>query len=256
MSTSSAARTLVCLGDSLTQGTIGASYVDILRERLGPGARVVNAGVDGDTVVNLLRRAARDVAPHRPDLVTVLVGLNDIGAAYGGAAQHAYYRLVKRTPLDLTPARFGAAYRRLIAELRARTGAAVALCTPTTIGEVPDDPVQHLVDAYATVVRALALQEGLPLIDLRAAFASAIAADPRPGPPYKIWQAPLDSMAVARGASYAGLAARRGLRLLCDGVHLAGPGAELVAETMLPAVGALLRAPAQPWPATRIVKPS
>lgn len=239
--TNTPTRTLVCFGDSITQGTIGASYVDILRRELAPRVRVVNAGVDGDTTVNLLRRVARDVAPHQPDLVTVLVGLNDIGAAYGELVQRAYYRHVKRTPLDLTPRRYIAAYRRLIAELRARTAAAIALCTLTTIGEDPGEPIQHVVDAYSTVVRALALQEGLALIDLRARFCAAIAADPRPGQPYRIWQAPLDGTAVRMGASYAALTERRGFRLLCDGVHLAGAGAELVAETMLPALRELLR---------------
>ncbi|HWQ16163.1 MAG TPA: GxxExxY protein, partial [Roseiflexaceae bacterium] len=236
-----ATRTVVCLGDSLTQGTIGASYVDALRRRLGPGVRVVNAGVDGDTVPNLLRRLDRDVAPHRPDLVVVLVGLNDMGAAYGEPVQRAYYRFVKRAPLNLTPPRFAAAYRCLIAALRERTGAAVALCTLTAIGESPDDPAQALVEAYSAVVQALALQEGLPLIDLRAAFRAAIAADPRPGPPYRIWMAPLDRLAVRLpGASYTALTARRGYRLLCDGVHLAEAGAELVAAVMAPVVAGLI----------------
>ena len=239
--TNTATPTLVCFGDSITQGTIGASYVDILRRDLAPRVRVINAGVDGDTTVNLLRRVTRDVAPHRPDLVTVLVGLNDIGAAYGEPVQRAYSRHVKRTPLDLTPRRYIAAYRRLLAELRAGTRATIVLCTLTTIGEDPAAPIQHVVDAYSTAVRALALQEGLPLIDLRARFRAALDADPRPGPPYRIWQAPLDSAAVRLGGSYDALTSRRGFRLLCDGVHLAQPGAELVADEMLPAVRALLR---------------
>jgi lysophospholipase L1-like esterase len=200
----------------------------------------VNAGVDGDTTVNLLRRADRDVATHRPDAVTVLVGLNDLAATYGEPVQRAYYRYVKRAPLDLPPRRFAARYRLLIDHLRRRTGARIALCTLTTLGEDPRDPVHELVDAYSAVVCALAHQERLPLIDLRAAFRRAIDADPRPGPPYRIWQVLLDRAAVRRGASYAALTARRRYRLLCDGAHLAEAGAALVAETMLPTVRALL----------------
>jgi lysophospholipase L1-like esterase len=188
-------------------------------------------------VANLLRRLDRDVAARLPDLVVVLVGLNDIGTAYGEPVQRLYYRLVKRVPVRLTAQRFGALYSRLIAELRRRTYATIALCTLTALGEMPDDPVQGYVDAYSTVVRALAEREGLPLIDLRSAFRAAIAADPRPGPHYRIWKAPADMLAVrARRVSYAELTRRRGYRLLCDGVHLADAGAELVAETMLPEV--------------------
>jgi lysophospholipase L1-like esterase len=233
-------KTLVCFGDSLTEGTIGASYVDLLREWL-PGAHVVNAGINGDTTLNLLRRVERDVAPHRPDLVVVLVGLNDVGTAHGEPAIRPYYRMVKRVGIAITPRRFARLYRRLIATLRARTGAQLALCTLTTLGESPDDPIQTTIDAYSTIVRALALQEQLPLIDVRAAFHAAIHADPRNGPLYHIWTPVLDWAAIRwRGRSYADLGARRGYRLLCDGAHLSRAGAALVAETMLPCVRDML----------------
>jgi acyl-CoA thioesterase I len=241
VSASTAQKTLVCFGDSLTAGTIGVSYVDLLRAQL-PGVRVVNAGVDGDTTLNLLRRLDRDVVPWRPDVVVLLVGLNDLGTAYGEPAIRPYYRFVKGVASAITPRRFAQLYRRLIAALRARTGAQIALCTLTTLGERPDDPTQATIDGYSTIVRALAYQEQLPLIDLRAAFSSAIAAAPHDGPPYHIWTPLLDRAAIRwRGQSYASLGARRGYRLLCDGAHLSAAGAALVAETMLPDVRRMLR---------------
>jgi acyl-CoA thioesterase-1 len=234
VSASTAQKTLVCFGDSLTAGTIGASYVDILRAGL-PGVRVVNAGVNGDTTLNLLRRLDRDVVPPRPDMVVLLVGLNDLGTAYGEPPIRPYYRFVKGVEGAITPRRFAQLYRQLIAALRARTGAQIALCTLTTLGERPDDPLQATIDGYSTIIRALAHREGLQLIDLRAAFHAAIAADPRDGPPYHVWTPLLDWAAIGwRGQSYASLGARRGYRLLCDGAHLAEAGAKLVAETMLP----------------------
>src|SRR4051794_36770435 len=60
-----AQKTLVCFGDSLTEGAIGASYVDLLRVRLPLAVRVINAGINGDTTLNLLRRVERDVVSHR-----------------------------------------------------------------------------------------------------------------------------------------------------------------------------------------------
>jgi lysophospholipase L1-like esterase len=151
-------KTLVCFGDSLTEGAIGASYVELLRQRL-PGARVVNAGINGDTTLNLLRRIDRDVARHRPDLIVLLVGMNDVGTAYGEPAIRPYYRVLKRVGIAITPRRFAHLYRRLIAALRACTDARLALCTLTTLGERPNDPIQATLDAYSTIVRALALQE-------------------------------------------------------------------------------------------------
>ncbi|MBK9713732.1 MAG: SGNH/GDSL hydrolase family protein [Kouleothrix sp.] len=235
-------KTLVCFGDSLTEGAIGASYVDIVRERLAGQARVVNAGVNGDTTLNLLGRVERDVIALQPDAVVILAGLNDLTTAYGWRSNRVYYRTVKRVRVELTPRRFARAYRRLIATLRERSHARLALCTLTTVGERLDDPFQAYIDAYCAIIRALAEQERLPLIDLRAAFCAALAADPRDGPPYHIWTPLLDWATIGlRGQSYAALAERRGYRLLCDGAHLAEAGALLVAETMLPTLGPLLQ---------------
>ncbi len=234
-------KTLICFGDSLTEGAIGAAYVDILRQRLPAAVRVINAGINGDTTINLLRRFKRDVVPYRPDLVVILVGLNDLTTAYGWPSNRAYYRFIKRVPIALTPALFARAYQRLIAELRQHTNAQLALCTLTTVGERLDDPFQAFIDAYSTVVRALAEREQLPLIDLRRAFRTALLEDPRDGPPYHIWTPLLDSAAIGlRGRTYAELGARRGYRLLCDGAHLAEAGAALVAETMLPCIQNLI----------------
>ncbi len=228
-------KTLVCFGDSLSEGAIGAAYVDILRARLPAAIRVINAGINGDTTINLLRRFERDVVPYRPDLVVILVGLNDLTTAYGWPSNRAYYRFIKHVPFALTPILFARAYQQLLAQLRRHTNAQLALCTLTTVGERPDDPFQTYIDAYSTVVRTLAAHEQLPLIDLRSAFKAALQEDPRDGPPYHIWTPLLDAVAIRlRGQTYAELGARRGYRLLCDGAHLAQAGAALVAETMLP----------------------
>jgi len=236
-------KTLICFGDSLTEGVIGASYVDILRVRLPVAIRVINAGINGDTTINLLRRFKRDVVPHRPDLAVILVGLNDLTTAYGWPSNRAYYCLIKRVPIALTPILFARASQRLIAELRRHTTAQLALCTLTTVGERPDNPFQAYIDAYSTVVRALAEREQLPLIDLRGAFRAALAEDPRDGSPYYIWTPLLDAATIRLcGLTYAQLGTRRGYRLLCDGAHLADAGAALVAETMLPCIQKLIDA--------------
>jgi len=236
-----ASKTLVCFGDSLTEGAIGVSYVELLRQRLPPAVRVINAGINGDTTINLLRRVERDVVPYRPDLIVLLVGLNDLSTAYGWRSNRAYYRAIKRVHVELTPARFAALYRQLIARLHERTGAKLALCTLTTVGERLDHPFQAYLDAYSTIIRALAEQEQLQLIDLRSAFRAALAEQPRDGPAYHIWTPLLDWAVIGlRGRTYADLTARRGYRLLCDGAHLADAGAALVAETMLPVLQEML----------------
>jgi lysophospholipase L1-like esterase len=229
----------MCFGDSITQGTIGAAYVDLLAAAL-PGVRVVNAGVDGDTTYNLLDRLETAVIAAKPDLVLVMVGLNDFGTAYGERLSRAYYRVLKRVPLAIDVPTFEAFYDGILTQLQ-RAGIPAVLCTPTTLGELPDTPGQHMLDAYARVVATLAGRYGLPWIDVRAAFVDALRRDPRRGPVYHLWMVPLDAWRISRGSSYEQISTRRGYQLLVDGVHLNASGARLVAETVLPTVRTLLK---------------
>jgi len=74
---------VVALGDSNTYG-LGLPYeatfpalLETRLRRLGLKARVWNAGINGETVLQGLARLERDVIQRQPDLVLVAFGLND-----------------------------------------------------------------------------------------------------------------------------------------------------------------------------------
>ncbi len=69
---------VICLGDSLTQGvgaSLGHDYPTLLSQALG--MPVINAGVDGDETTDALRRLEADVLAKDPKLVVVELGAND-----------------------------------------------------------------------------------------------------------------------------------------------------------------------------------
>ncbi len=76
------AETIVCFGDSLTQGVgapPGASYPDFLRKDLlrdGYRATVLNEGVGGETTSDGLKRVDKVLAEH-PDIVILELGANN-----------------------------------------------------------------------------------------------------------------------------------------------------------------------------------
>ncbi len=74
----SAGTTIICFGDSLTEG-VGASpgqdYPSLLSR--GLGREVINAGVAGETTRDGLKRLDRDVLERNPLLVIVEFGGND-----------------------------------------------------------------------------------------------------------------------------------------------------------------------------------
>ena len=72
---------VVFLGDSITHGhRLSAEVAYPHRVGLALGIPVVNAGISGDTTAGGLARLDRDVLAHRPRLVVVALGVNDVHA--------------------------------------------------------------------------------------------------------------------------------------------------------------------------------
>ncbi len=209
---------IVFLGDSLTEGVDGASYLRALGALVASdpppgGVALINAGRGGDTVLHLTRRAAHDVAPHAPDWVVIFVGVNDCRTWYvrrsfptrANLGSGYYFLRRKGIWRAVTPRRYGDGLRTLIDMLRSLTSARIAVCTPATASEALDARAERMLDCYAAQARKVADERDCALIDVRAAFQAAAAARVRADSP------------------------PTGYQLTCDGVHLSDAGADLVA---------------------------
>ena len=117
-------RTLVlCAGDSITHGVVSANYVDMLERRFAAdGYEFVNAGVNGNLAYNLLQRLD-DVIACQPDVVTVLIGTNDVNATFSQEWEDSY-RKEQKLPEKPTLAWYRLNVERIIDRLRSETDAA------------------------------------------------------------------------------------------------------------------------------------
>ncbi|MGI6069543.1 MAG: SGNH/GDSL hydrolase family protein [Blautia sp.] len=77
---------LLCLGDSITDANrlfgnkpLGEGYVSYLSEKLGATWQIRNRGVDGFTVKRVLEQMEREYCHFCPDVITLLIGINDVG---------------------------------------------------------------------------------------------------------------------------------------------------------------------------------
>lgn len=132
----------------------------IALRRLYPKARVevVNAGISGDTTAGALARLDRDVLRHKPHLVVVMFGMND----------------VVRVPPETYRENLAAVVRRC-----REAGAEVVLCTPNSV--YPEDkgrPMERL-GQYSEIVREVAKEREAPLADCYALYEATRAADRR-----------------------------------------------------------------------------
>lgn len=141
------------------------SYLQAWHPELG--VRVTNRGVSGDRVYDLEERLDRDVIKGQPDMVSILIGINDTWQRYG-----AHQR---SSPIP----EFSACYRRILQRLRTETRARVILCEPFLL-PVPDDRLAWREDLNPRLgaVRDLAEEFGAVLLPLDGCFAAAATRRP------------------------------------------------------------------------------
>lgn len=126
-----------------------------LLQAVHPQARIgiINAGISGNTAAQALARLERDVIAHRPDLVAVQLGMNDV--------------------VHTAAAAFAANLREIVTRLHAQ-GAGVLLMTPNAIDPADQHWPAAKVQAYAGIVRTLAAELRVPLADTHRAFAQQL----------------------------------------------------------------------------------
>lgn len=166
---------LVMIGDSITDcgrarpigegdGALGSGYVSLVDALLGSvyfhhGIRVVNMGIGGETVRDLRRRWQSDVVELKPNWVSIMIGINDVWRQFDSPSRpetHVYIDEYEATLNDL------------ITDTKRVAG--VILMTPFYIEPNREDPMRRQMDRYGDVVKRLALQQDITLVDTQAAF--------------------------------------------------------------------------------------
>lgn len=72
-------KTIVCHGDSLTEGSdLNPNYTWPRLVENQVNVKVINSGIGGDTSGGLLARFYPDVVQHKPDMVLIMGGTNDL----------------------------------------------------------------------------------------------------------------------------------------------------------------------------------
>jgi len=195
---------IVFLGDSITQfGERPGGYVKLVRQYLQQKhaeleLKVTGAGISGHKVPDLEKRLDRDVLAHKPQVVVIYIGINDVWHSQQGRGT--------------SKKDFEAGLERLVKRIEA-VGARVILCTASVIGEKPagSNKLDKLLAEYCAISRRVAAGSGLQLLDLNREFHAFLA-------------------------QHNPLAAEARV-LTTDGVHLNAAGNRFVAARMIEALG-------------------
>jgi len=225
-------KVLVCIGDSITHGTVSVNYVDMISSCLANrGIVVVNAGVNSELAYNVAQRLDAIVA-CRPDYITILIGTNDAAASLSPKSSRRYIREMK---LPRSPSRewYRENLQKICTELSKRTHARIALLSLPPIGEKLDDPAFTASEAYSLVIREVVAAQRLTYLPLHENM-TALLRNRQPHPRYAYRDDErLMYIALARyfllGQSYDKISQANGFWLLTDNVHLNNMGAGMAA---------------------------
>lgn len=175
---------ILFLGDSITdvgkkQGagslvSIGQGYAMLIAVRLGMECpqkyTFVNNGISGDRVVDLYARLKKDVWNEEPDVLSILVGINDV-----------WHEFVEKNGVEAD--RFETVLRMLVRDTQKRLpGIRILLLEPFVfIGEDRDghaEEFRHEVLLRAEAVRRVAEECGCTFVPLQKKFEEAYALAP------------------------------------------------------------------------------
>lgn len=217
---------IVFFGDSLTAGTYGGDFVDQVAAAL-PDHEIINAGVNGDTSLNLCKRIENDVLAHQPDAVFVLVGIND-ATAYSEPGARPYYRLGKHVPEGIvTPDDYHANMRTLLTQLSA------AGVRHVWVGLSPVEYRPALVSAvqqFNAELAALCRELDVPALDM---FTPLVPEAVPERPPMGIGHFRKIAETKLTGNPYDRLRDAGGYTYTFDGIHLTEGGAVRFADLIL-----------------------
>lgn len=155
---------VVLFGDSITEaGVAPGGYITRMSAMAAAEKRTadfefIGAGIGGNKIYDLYLRLEDDVLKHKPDVVVIYIGVNDV-----------WHKRLAGTGTD--PDKFEKFYVALIRKLTDQN-IKVVLCTPAAIGERTDfsNELDGDLNRYSNIIRNIAKQGNLPLVDLRKSF--------------------------------------------------------------------------------------
>lgn len=228
---------VLIVGDSITEGKLGQSYIPGLLERL-PGLEIVNLGLGGDTVFGMKKRAMKYLKrDSRFDVVVIVGGHNDVILPAFERMSFSY-RMVARSMIGRGSLPFEDkkifynCYETLIDMIMRLCPAKLVLTTLSCINENLQAETNLVRAQLNEVIRELATRHNFQLAAVGEAFDRQLGEGrdyfmDRVGTTFI-----LDSYSSKIAGALDRLSKRRGLRLTIDGVHLNSAGAAIYSEVI------------------------
>ncbi len=152
---------VACIGDSLTHGNVGQSWVDYLRLEF-KDTIFLNEGINANTSWQVLQRL-EPILECKPDVIILMIGTND---ALGSFDVNSGLRYKRNNKLPEVPT-FDK-YKEYLPKIieRLSDSPKVAICTLPPIGENKESKINQHVNQFNDFIKIVAKQKNINLLQV------------------------------------------------------------------------------------------
>lgn len=128
----------------------------------------INQGISGNRTCQLFDRLYLDAIAFNPDIITVLIGVNDIWHRYGTGK------------IETTDEQIETNYRAILNRLKKQTNAKIVMLAPYLLDSKDVDHMRDDLERVLTIERKLAAEFADAFVPLDELFAEAVKTQPEP----------------------------------------------------------------------------
>lgn len=220
----------IAFGDSLSQGNMSANWVNLL-ETKRPDLQVFNAGMNADLTDTLLTRID-DIIACKPQIISLLIGSNDVMATLSPARMARYYELGKITE-DAYFEGFESNYRKIIEILLSETEAKILVVSLPPITEDFNFIGNQKADQYSETIKQIAAEYCLTYVPFREKLKENMPTSYGQIEDFENSVTLLRKAAVKKnflGQTWNEISQSRKAKYMTDNIHLNDDAAEILAE--------------------------
>lgn len=222
---------IVFLGDSITEGVPGVSYVDTIRSA-NEDLDIVNRGKGGDTVASLLKRVEKMSDLESFDVFVLFIGINDI---FGKLSwQYKFFKALRNQKAAKDHIQFEEKYKELLTSL-STFNKKIIVVPPLLLGEdLSNSWNNQVIELVNIVERLVADNQNSIYLNARTVFIDELHdKEISKYLPLSLIEVVKDVAQLKNSAQVDYRSKERGLYLTLDGVHINSIGAKILSSIIL-----------------------
>jgi lysophospholipase L1-like esterase len=213
------------LGDSITEGIPGVSYVKLIDST----HQCINYGKGGDTVISLHKRIKKIKGLEDFDAIILFVGINDLFGKIN--IQHKILKILTRQQTSKNMEQFQLNYTNLLEELKKYKK--VYIIPPLLLGEDITNDWNQKVKELANIIETVSNNfTNIQFIDIRKSIWERLSIIEQSKYLPKSLSAIINDVKLESDLMVDKVSSDRGLLVTLDGVHINSLGAKIISDAI------------------------